>query len=68
MTAHTPQGADAPQLKPCNKCGAPAQLIKAGSRRFWVQCSRYAGNGNCSAIGAQADNKKEAIHNWNSTR
>lgn len=54
--------------KPCPKCGAPAQLVKAGSRRFWVQCSLYAGQGNCSAIGPQADNKKEAIANWNKGR
>ncbi|MTD33142.1 Lar family restriction alleviation protein [Paludibacterium denitrificans] len=54
-------------LKPCPKCGARAELIKAGSRRFWVQCTQY-GNGNCNAIGAQADNKKEALLNWNNKR
>ncbi|HJV07876.1 MAG TPA: Lar family restriction alleviation protein [Chromobacteriaceae bacterium] len=55
-------------LKPCPKCGARAELIKAGSRRFWVQCTQYAGNGNCNTIGAQADNKKEALLNWNNKR
>lgn len=51
--------------KPCPKCGNPSEVVKAGSRRFWVQCSRYAGQGTCSAIGSQADNRKEAIANWN---
>jgi ssDNA-binding Zn-finger/Zn-ribbon topoisomerase 1 len=55
-------------LKPCQRCGAPAELVKSGSRRYWVQCSHYPPNGNCNAIGAQADNRKEAIHNWNATR
>ena len=55
-------------LKACPKCGARAELIKAGSRRFWVRCTQYAGNGNCNAIGAQADNKKEALLNWNNKR
>ncbi|SCK13288.1 Lar family restriction alleviation protein [Vogesella sp. LIG4] len=54
--------------QPCFKCGSPAELVKAGSRRFWVQCTRYAGQGNCSAIGPQADNKKEAIAGWNKLR
>ncbi|PTU67336.1 hypothetical protein DB032_21610 [Chromobacterium sp. Panama] len=62
--SQTPQTA----LRPCPKCGAPALLVKAGSRRFWVQCSRYPDNGNCSAIGAQTDNKKEAVANWNAGR
>lgn len=55
-------------IKPCNKCGSRAELVKAGSHRFWVQCMEYIGQGNCTGIGAQADNKKEAIHNWNSRR
>ena len=55
-------------LKPCPKCGQPAEVVKAGSRRFWVQCSRYAGQGTCSAIGSQADNRKEAMANWNKMR
>ncbi|WP_017507715.1 Lar family restriction alleviation protein [Vogesella mureinivorans] len=59
---------DTTSLKPCNKCGAPAEVVKAGSRRFWVQCTRYAGQGTCSAIGPQADNKKDAIAGWNKTR
>ncbi|WP_434631963.1 Lar family restriction alleviation protein [Chromobacterium sp. CV08] len=54
--------------QPCPKCGARAELVKAGSRRIWVQCSRYPDKGNCPAIGAQADNKKEAILNWNRLR
>ena len=58
--------ADSSALKPCPRCGQPAELVKAGSRRFWVQCSRYPKQGTCSTISAQADNKKEAIHNWNS--
>ena len=58
--------ADSSALKPCPRCGQPAELVKAGSRRFWVQCSRYPKQGTCSTIAAQADNKKEAIHNWNS--
>ncbi|MGL6070416.1 Lar family restriction alleviation protein, partial [Craterilacuibacter sp.] len=52
----------------CSKCGSRAELVKAGSSRFWVQCVNYAGQGNCTVIGAQADNKKEAIYNWNSKR
>ena len=55
-------------LKPCSKCGSRAELVKAGSSRFWVQCVNYAGQGNCTGIGTQADNKKEAIYNWNSKR
>lgn len=55
-------------LKPCPKCGQPAEVVKAGSRRFWVQCSHYAGQGTCSAIGQQADNRKEAIANWSKVR
>ncbi|MDK2126454.1 Lar family restriction alleviation protein [Parachitinimonas caeni] len=51
--------------KPCRKCGASGEVIKAGSRRFWVQCARFGKNGNCNAIGSQADNRKEAIQNWN---
>lgn len=53
------------QPQRCPKCGAPAELVKAGSRRLWVQCSRHPDKGNCNTIGGQADNKKEAIHNWN---
>ncbi|AXK38866.1 Lar family restriction alleviation protein [Crenobacter cavernae] len=54
--------------KPCHKCGSAAEVIKSGSRRFWVQCSRYADQGNCNAIGPQTDNRKEAIFRWNATR
>ncbi len=54
--------------KPCNKCGCPAEVVKAGSRRFWVQCSRYPKQGTCSTIGNQADNRKDAILSWNRTR
>ena len=51
--------------KPCPKCGAVAEQHKAGSNRFWVQCSKLGKNGNCSGIGQQGINKKEAIDNWN---
>ena len=62
--------ADAAPLTPhaCPKCGKPAELVKAGSRRFWVQCSRYPKQGTCSTLGPQADNKKEAILLWNKGR
>ncbi|CUA83223.1 MULTISPECIES: Lar family restriction alleviation protein [Gulbenkiania] len=56
------------QPKPCNKCGAPAQVVKTGSRRFWVQCSRYPDQGTCVTIGPQTDNRKDAILRWNATR
>ncbi|WP_027405409.1 Lar family restriction alleviation protein [Aquaspirillum serpens] len=65
MTSATP---DPTVPKPCQKCGSPAEVVKAGSRRFWVQCSRYPKQGNCSTIGAQADNRKEAILLWNRSR
>ncbi|QLI83290.1 Lar family restriction alleviation protein [Chitinibacter fontanus] len=51
--------------QPCPKCGAPAEPQKAGSNRFWVQCSKFGKNGNCSAISQQGSNKKEALANWN---
>ncbi|WP_297576437.1 Lar family restriction alleviation protein [uncultured Deefgea sp.] len=57
-----------PTPKPCPKCGAIAEQHKAGSNRFWVQCSKLGKNGNCSGIGQQGSNKKEAIANWNSLR
>ncbi|WP_410497610.1 Lar family restriction alleviation protein [Chitinibacter sp. S2-10] len=59
-----------PTLKaqPCPKCGAPAEPQKAGSNRFWVQCSKFGRQGNCSAIGQQGSNKKEAIIEWNKLR
>ena len=40
-------------LKPCPRCGQPAELVKTGSRRFWVQCSRYPAKGTCSTIAAR---------------
>ncbi|QLG88275.1 Lar family restriction alleviation protein [Chitinibacter bivalviorum] len=57
----------APAIQPqaCPKCGAPAEQHKAGSNRFWVQCSKLGRQGNCSAIGQQGTNKKEAIAAWN---
>ncbi|XZG69504.1 Lar family restriction alleviation protein [Chitinibacteraceae bacterium HSL-7] len=51
--------------QPCPKCGAPAESCRAGSSRFWVQCSKFGRNGNCMAIGNQGESKKEAIANWN---
>jgi hypothetical protein len=54
--------------KPCPKCGAPAEPNKAGSNRFWVQCSKFGRNGNCSAISQQGTNKKEAIALWNAMK
>lgn len=56
------------QPKPCVRCGSPGELVKTGSRRYWVQCSRFSNYGSCQAIGPQADNKKQAILNWNATR
>ncbi|UXY14389.1 Lar family restriction alleviation protein [Chitiniphilus purpureus] len=64
MTAPPDLTALAPQ--PCAKCGAPAEVIKSGSNRYWVQCAKFGRNGNCSAIGLQANSRKEAIRNWNS--
>jgi len=54
--------------KPCPKCGAAAEVGRSGSHRFWVQCSGYLGYGNCTAIGPQTDNKKEAILKWNAMK
>ncbi|QNM96959.1 Lar family restriction alleviation protein [Chitinimonas koreensis] len=51
--------------KPCRKCGSAGEVIKAGSRRYWVECARYGRNGNCNSIGDQADNRRDAIRNWN---
>jgi ssDNA-binding Zn-finger/Zn-ribbon topoisomerase 1 len=68
MTDTAAKGAAPLEPKPCPKCGEPALVVKSGSRRFWVQCSHYPDNGNCSAIGAMADNRKQAIMNWNSNR
>ncbi|WP_273430656.1 Lar family restriction alleviation protein [Chitinibacter tainanensis] len=52
----------------CPKCGAPAEPQKAGSNRYWVQCSKFGKNGNCNAISQQGSSKKEAIANWNKLR
>ncbi|MBV1774456.1 hypothetical protein KSF73_01880 [Burkholderiaceae bacterium DAT-1] len=52
-------------VKRCIKCGSAGELTKAGSRRFWVQCARFGKNGNCNQIGAQEDNKKDAVSRWN---
>jgi hypothetical protein len=58
---HTPANA----ALPCHKCGAPAEVVKAGSSRHWVQCSRFGKNGNCNVIGRQTDARKTAIATWN---
>jgi hypothetical protein len=66
----TPKIVVNPQLLPqdCPKCGQRGVVVKAGSRRYWVECARYGKNGNCSAIGQQADLRRQAIVNWNTLR
>ncbi|QDQ27144.1 hypothetical protein FNU76_12650 [Chitinimonas arctica] len=53
--------------KPCKRCGAPGKLMKAGSNRFWVECSHMGENGNCTEISRQADSRKGAIDLWNAS-
>ncbi|WP_374537904.1 hypothetical protein [Chitinimonas taiwanensis] len=51
--------------KPCKKCGAPGQVMKAGSNRHWVECAKFGRNGNCNVISAAVSSRKAAIQDWN---
>ncbi|MBB5192544.1 hypothetical protein HNQ50_003288 [Silvimonas terrae] len=53
------------EINPCPRCGAHAEVRKAGANRVWLECSKYGRNGNCSMISTPQPNRKEAIAAWN---
>jgi len=54
-----------PEINPCPKCGAVAEVRKAGGNRVWLECSKFGRIGNCSVISTPQPNRKEAIAAWN---